>query len=453
VAYEEVSFEQLEDLVANRRWAELRTSLDRLDPADLADFLEGIEGDDRDAVFEMLDLPTASDVLVELRPTYVGEMIEEMPSDRIADLAGQMAPDEAARFLGELEPEVRSETLEAMDPERRSGVDQLLEYVEDSAGFMMNPEMCAMPDHTTRAEAKAALARSELSDPVLYIYVVDNEGRLLGLVALPQLLAGDDNEPLIDMALRDFVAVEPHEDREEVARKFRKYDLWVMPVVNENNRLVGRITVDDVIDVLHEEADEDLALMVGAPDIEAGTVSALSSARMRLPWLMITMVAGMVIGAIIRGMLKLNSIEAIAVFVPAVLAMGGNTGMQSSAIAVRGIALGEKKYTRLLGIVAREIQVGLSLGLVCGITSGLLVTGMLSWLGTGHPDLAPARLGVTVGTAMAVSMGFASAYGSMVPVILHRLKIDPAVASGPFVTTSNDLSAALIYLGVTWVLL
>jgi magnesium transporter len=217
-------------------------------------------------------------------------------------------------------------------------------------------------------------------------------------------------------------------------------------VVDERHRLVGRITVDDVIDVVHEEADEDLAHMVGAPDIEEDEDSIFRIVRLRLPWLLITMFAGMLNSVIIRAMLRTTNVETIAIFIPAILAMGGNTGMQSSAVCIRGIALDESKYSRLWAIVRREIRVGVSLGIVCG-----LATAFLAWLiltsttAPGALTFPPLYLAVTVGLAMCNAMGFASTFGSIVPIVLHRLRIDPALASGPFVTTSNDLSATLIY--------
>jgi magnesium transporter len=215
-------------------------------------------------------------------------------------------------------------------------------------------------------------------------------------------------------------------------------------VVDEHHRLVGRITVDDVIDVVHEEADEDLAHLVGAPDIEDDEDSLLRITRLRLPWLLITMVAGMANSLIIRAMMRTTNVETIAIFVPAILAMGGNTGMQSSAVCIRGIALDESKYDRLWGIVWREIRVGVSLGVICG----LLTAGMV-WviLTVATPELTynPLLLAGTVGLAMCNAMGFASSFGGLIPVLLHRLRVDPALASGPFVTTSNDLSATLIY--------
>ena len=444
---EQISFEKLQHLLEQRQWDEFRLAVSRVDPADLADFIEELSSQDRDRVFHMLDLETASDVLVELQHNYVDEVVEDLPSAQIADLAGQMAPDEAADFLSDLDEEQSKLVLAAMKPTDRAEMRELLAYDEDSAGHLMTPEALSLPSSTTVEETRNVLATTDLSDPVFYVYVVAPiDNKLRGYVSLQDLVTARSDAKLGDIANPDYVYCTPEEDQEEVARKFRKYDLWVMPVVDQQQRLIGRITVDDVIDVVHEEADEDLAHMVGAPDIEEEEESLTRITRMRLPWLLITMCAGLVNSVIIKSMLEATgSLVAITIFVPAILAMGGNTGMQSSAICIRGIALGEKKYGKLFVIVSREIRVGVTLGFICGTATTLIVYVVL---GLTHADTGtiPAfTLAFIVGAAMCNAMAFASAYGAIVPIVLHRFRVDPAVASGPFITTSNDLSATLIY--------
>jgi magnesium transporter len=370
--------------------------------------------------------------------------VEALTPDEIAGLADQMAPDDAADFLGELDDEQSAEVLAAMrEPSEVSG---LLQYPDDSAGQMMTPEFCAMYANATVQEARLALSASVPDDPILYVYIVGAPGKtLLGAVTLTQLISTGPERQLGEIARREYVSCSVEEDQEEVARKFRKYDLWVMPVVDAEGHLVGRITVDDIMDVMHEEADEDLAHMVGAPDIEAEEHTTLRIAGMRLPWLMITMVAGLLNSVLITSMLNVTKVVAIAVFVPAILAMGGNIGMQSSAIAVRGIALGLKKYSRLFEIVLREIRVGAVIGVVIATLATGLVWLVLTLTHVDTGAVRPLVLACAVGIAMFNSMIFASGYGAIVPILLHRLKADPALASGPFVTTSSDLSSSFIY--------
>ena len=454
MAYQNTNFDHLAELVRQRRWDELRRLVAAMDPADVADLLEELDPEDRDVAFDMLDLETAGDVLAELEAEYLGDVMEDMPSDRIASLARHMAPDEAVELLEEMDSDASQQVLAAMAPRERAALRHLLGHREESAGRIMTPEICAVPPETTVRQVQNALRQADLSDPVFNVYVVDPEtDRLLGIVTVTDLLVADPDATVYDISERDYVFAASEEDQEEVARKFRKYNLWVLPVVDAQHRLIGRITADDVIDVFHEEADEDLAHMVGAPDIEEEEQSPLRIARMRFPWLLITMSAGLVNSVIIKTMLNVTDVVAIAVFVPVILAMGGNTGMQSSAVAVRGIALGLQAYGKLLKIVFREVRVGLALGLACGSLTAALVGLVLHWTAADTGDLPPAVLACTVGLAMCNAMAFASAFGSIVPILLHRMGVDPALASGPFVTTSNDLSASLIYFATCAVLL
>ncbi len=447
-------FEEVRRLMDDGRWEDVKRRLRELDPADVADFLEELDAPTRDEVFDNLDLDTASDVLSELEPPFVDEVVEDMSSDELADLAEKMPPDEAAELLGDLDEDHSARVLAAMEPEERREVSELLRYPENSAGRIMTPEVCTVSPGSRVRDVLELLGESELSDPVFNVYVVDPADRkLLGVAALADLMKADPEADVREVADSEYQYATMDEDQEEVARRFSKYHLYAMPVVDDKHRLLGRITADDAMDVVREEADEDLARLVGAPDIEEEEDSPLRIARLRLPWLMITMCTELVIGIIIKTMLNVTDLVAIAIFVPAILAMGGNTGQQSSTITVRGIALGGRAYRKLQRIVWREIRVGLSLGLVCGLSSGLLVWSALSLTGADTGAYSAMRLGLVVGVAMCCAMVFGSAYGSLVPVVVHRMGVDPALASGPFVSTTNDLSAVLIYFATCAVLL
>jgi CBS domain-containing protein len=253
-------------------------------------------------------------------------LVEDLPTDEIAHLAERMAPDEAADFIGDLDESKSAEVLAAMEPDGREEIVGLLRHEEDTAGGLMTTEVVSCTERELAGVVRDRAVRAELSDPVLYVYVVAPEdGKLLGYVSLHDLIAANPDLPVGGMANRDYVFSVTTEDQQEVARRFRRYDLWVMPVVDERHRLVGRVTVDDVIDVVHEEADEDLAHMAGAPDIEEEEESPLRIARLRLPWLLITMFAGLLNSVVIRAMMHVTTQEMLAIFVPPILAMGGNT--------------------------------------------------------------------------------------------------------------------------------
>lgn len=441
-------------LIRDEHWTDVLHRLRTMDPADVADLLEDVPGDARDHLFEMLDVDQASEVFVEFEQSVADDLAEGMSHDDLADLVDQMAPDDAADVLTDLEDRQRAGVLAAM--EEGDAVASLLPYPEDSAGHVMTTEVCALPRLATVADAREAVAATESADPYFYIFVVDdlNERRLLGLLPVVDLLAADPDQAVESLANKDFISCSVDEDQEEVARKCRKYDLWVLPVLTAEGRLAGRITVDDVMDVVHDEADEDLARMVGAPDIDEEEDSPLQIVRLRLPWLVITVFAGIANSVIVTKMLAVvDNIVAVAVFVPVILAMGGNTGMQSSAIAVRGIALGASRYRRLLRLAAREVFVGGCLGVCCGALAAGLVWAVLVLTGAETGGIPPSRVAFAVGVAMSLAMAFASSFGAIFPILLHRLKIDPAVASGPFVTTSNDLSSAAIYFLACFLLL
>ncbi len=434
---------------------ELERLLKGVDPADIADFLEDLDDDERDAVFHFLGKADQADALVELEAPVAADVIEDMDNAEFVSLATHMAADEIVELLNDLDDDDRTAAiLEALPQEQRQEVQELLSYEEDSAGEIMTPETCAMLKTATVAEARQALTAIETDDPIHYVYVTNpDDESLIGVVSLMDVIKAEGDVKLGDICDDHPVYTTPDEDQEDVARKFRKYDLWVMPVVDHEKKLIGRITVDDVMDVMQEEADEDLAHLVGAPDIEDEDDSPFHISRKRLPWLMITMFAGLINSVIIGSMMSLTNIQAIAIFVPAILAMGGNTGMQSSAVCIRGIALGMEKYRHLRQIVQREILVGLCLGTVCGITSAVVVFSVLHFSGHAPSGLSPLRLGIVVGISMLNAMAFAASFGALTPIILHRLGVDPAVASGPFVTTSNDLSASCIYFLTCWLLL
>ena len=440
---------------------DLRGLIEKMEPADVADLLEELDSDDRSRILNVLDPRLQADALVELKPIVVQEIMRSLDVGKLTTLFELMAADDISFLLGQLDDGEIESILSAMSREHRDEVKELLSYDEDSAGTIMTPEICSMPLNATVAETRRALGRIvDSADPIFYVFVTDGADKILeGVVPVIKLVNAPPGRLLSEICDRDVIYATPDEDQEEIARRFRRYDIWVMPVVDEDKKLIGRITVDDVIDVVHEEADEDLAHLVGAPDIEDEVDATLLISKKRLPWLLITMFAGLVNGFIIERMTHLTNVVILTALAPAILAMGGNTGMQSNAVCIRGIALGHEKYSRLLSIVWREIRVGASLGLVCGGLAGITIYGSLSIMcnmdllrdGT-LGVLTPMHIGVVVAIAMFSAMTFASSFGSITPIALHRLGIDPAVASGPFVTTSSDLSSAMMYLVICAIL-
>jgi magnesium transporter len=447
-----LTIEKFETLLEDGNNAEILSLLHSMDPADVADLLEEIDLEDQERVFAILDTEMASDILVEMEPGEVDDFVDRIPPQKLAEMISEMAPDDQADFYGNLEEDEQKKVLNFLPENDRADLKRLLGYDEDSAGGIMTPEFCSIQVDATVQEAIMAIADEEFDDPITMIFAVDKEMNLKGAIHVSELLSKPRNSRIADVIDDIQIVAGTDEDQESVANNFRKYDLYVMPVVDNSGMLVGRITADDVMDVIQEEALEDIAHMAGAPDMERKEDSPVKVAGLRLPWLMITMFAGLIISVIIQKMIGLTTIEGLAAYIPVVMAMGGNTGMQASAITVRGIALGEIEYGKLLKTSLREIFVGMLMGCVCGLLTGIIIWFQLTQFG-GMTTVSPMRLAFVVGVSMCVAMAYAALCGTLLPIILHKWKVDPALASGPFVTTGNDLAASMIYFGMCFFLL
>lgn len=447
-----ITTEELEKLAEHGMIAKIAEALVDESPHDAAELLEQTDSETKTKVFSELPLELASDILVEMDMEEISDIIEHLSSDRVATLLSEMPSDDRVDIFREIDKERQGEILAKLSENDRSELKKLLGYDEDSAGDLMTPELCAVHANSTVQEAILAIAKEEYDDPISKIFVIDEQMRMKGAINISDLLSKPRNSQMGDVVEEFPVFAGTDEDQESIANNFRKYDLYVMPVLDRDGKLVGRITADDVMDVMQEEAVEDIAHMAGAPDMERNEDSPFKVATLRLPWLMITMFSGILVSMIIQKMIGLTHVEGLAAFVPVIMAMGGNTGMQSSAVTVRGIALGELAGAKLLKISIKEISVGILMGLVCGCVTGLLVWFNLSYF-EHTMTVPPIKLGTVVAISMCSAMTFAALTGTLLPILLHHLKIDPALASGPFVTTGNDLSASMIYFMMCFLLL
>jgi len=444
------------DLVHEDAWAEVSAALKRCDPADTAEIIGRAAEDVRPRLFALVDDDRKPDVLAELETVAGADVLEALTNPEIAELVEEMAPDDAADLLGDL-PEVRSENvLDLMETEEAQDVRKLLTYKEDTAGGIMTTDVVAMQANQTVGEALHEIAYLDTREPFYTVNVVDEDGRLIGQATIWELLRERERErPLKDIARGDFAAATVDMDQEEVAGLMAKYDLAVLPVMDPTGRLVGRITSDDVMDVIEEEASEDILRLAGSDDAELEAWSTTKSCFVRLPWLLITLLGGFLTSLILSSFhAHLAGVLVLAAFVPSVLAMGGNAGIQSSALTVRRIALGSLEGRSVLGLLGREIAVGGLMGIICGAVIGLWAHFMIGRSPVpADYVLSPLYLAMVVALAMFSAMTFAAMFGALVPIVLDRMHIDPAVASGPFITTTNDITALLIYFGVTVLLI
>ena len=443
----------IQQLLEDKKFDELRHQFSCADPADVADVLDELESNKLELVFSILDNEVASEVLSEMDSEEVEELIDSLPPARLAKVMEEMAPDDAADLFNELEASEQSKILHFLDPAKKKEIQGLALYEEDTAGGLMTPEFCVVSSEATVQQAIGALAAADYSDPISSVFVVDKQGHLVGDINISELISKPGKALVKEVVDPDPVFAVVDEDQVDVAQKVRKYDLLVIPVVDHDKKLIGRITVDDIIDVIDEEASEDMAWMAGAPDIEHNESSPLSIVRLRLPWLLITMVTGTLVSFVIQKITNIERAVCLVAFVPVILGMGGNTGMQATAVTIRSIALGEIKFSRLAGIFRREMLVGAIMGTVCGVLIAAVVWINLSYFAKVDPGISLPRLITVVACSMFSAMTFAALTGTVFPIVLHRLNIDPAVASGPFVSTGNDLSASLIYLVMCYLML
>jgi len=334
----------------------------------------------------------------------------------------------------------------------------LLEYGEDTAGGIMTPVVVKVRDSATVDEAIHQLRNAAADEDFYAVYVVDDRERLVGLVPLRRLVVSPPDTPIRKIMQPDVISVRADEDQEEVVNLFRKYDLAAVPVVDGDGRLLGRVTVDDVIDALVEEADEDLFAMAGTEPEELDSTSVLRAARIRGTWLLFCLL-GTVVSATIITVYQRRAGDAehmlLLAFVPMIAAMAGNTGIQTSTVVVRGLAMGDLAGRSLPLAVARELRVGLLVALGCAFVGGLIAI-IFASISIGHASGQPTHpliVGVIVSLAMFWAVTAATVLGLTLPFVFRRIGVDPAIASGPFVTTGNDAISVAIYLSLAHALL
>lgn len=443
--------ERINFCIKGELWEQIPKFFEEMHPADIAECINHAPASAHNKLFEILDDEIKPDVLAELDDQAEADVLEELSDEEISDIIEEMAPDDAADVLGELEDKQREEILELMEDEDSDEVRELLQYEEDTAGGIMTTDFIAVDASMTAAEAVQYIGSLEFDEPVYYAYVIDSDKRLTGWIQLWELLkTTNKNLTLNELAEQETISVYTNTDQEEAARIASKYDLSALPVLNWKNKLVGRITMDDIMDVIEDEASEDIFKLAGSNDSELEDTSPMQACKARLPWLLITLGTGFISSLILKNFMKhlgMAEIVALSFFVPIILAMGGNTGIQSSTLIIRGIALGASHSRKLFKIVTHEIIAGATMGIICGTTIGIWAAFVITKDGTA--SLAPSYLALTVGVALLSAMSFAAVFGALVPVLLNRVRIDPAVASGPFVSASNDIFALLIYYGVT----
>jgi magnesium transporter len=412
--------------------------LSKIHPADIAHLFRYLDLKEQRMLFNLIPNPEiAGTVLVEVEHATAAQILESLEKETITEVLQELPYDDAADIIQNMPEELAEEILHLMEDEDSEEIEELLKYAEDTAGGIMATEIFSLNEELTAKEAIQALQDAEDAEMVFYLYVTDEHGHLVGILSLRQLLTVPASRKLKDIMTREVISVQTDTDQEEVARIVEKYDILAVPVVNETNKLMGIITVDDVIDVLREEATEDIYKMVGSSDEELLLGNkALQIARLRLPWLITNLFGGIMTGYLMW-IFKITIKEVIALisFIPVITGMGGNVGVQSATIVVRGFATGKIEMTALRQVIFKEMRVGIIMGVVCGLTVGLVAYG---WHGNPY-------LGVVVGLSMSIAITVAATTGVLAPTFFKKIGVDPAIAATPFVQTANDITGILIY--------
>ena len=433
-----ILIESIRRLLRRGAGSNLRKIVNKTHAADLTSVFHSLPLADQRRLFDVLGDPEQKgELFSRLEVDAFLNLVKEIDLEEIANIFEEMPTDDVADLLGQMPEDTADDILKKMKKDESEEVEDLLSYGDDTAGGIMVPDFIALTEDTT---AKAAIEslQEEHQDVEMpfYLYVVDEYGKLVGVSSLRQLVVVPPETSLKEFMTTDVFSVTTDTDQEEVAKLVARYDILAVPVVDESNRLVGIVTVDDVIDIFRMEATEDMLKMAGAGEEYVETQSVLRSTRIRLPWLFASCLGGMIAFYIIgRFEESLYKLAYLAAFIPVIMGMGGNIGTQSSTIVVRGLATGRLDIRDIWSVVVKECLIGLLLGLIYGILIGLVAQLKYSTI----------ALALAVGLGLICSMSVAALFGSLMPMVFARINIDPAVATGPFVTTSVDIISVLFY--------
>jgi len=431
---------QVSTLIKSREQAAIIKIFLEIHPADIAEIIENLNDDEGQYIFEILESQKSADTIIELEDEIRDNFLSELSPKEIAeDLIEKLESDDAVDIISDLSEDKKNKVLTYIeDKSQYNNITDLLSYDTNTAGGLMAKELIKVNENWSTVECLAEMRKqAKRIKKVHTIYIIDNNNILLGLLSLRNLLVSEKSTPIKSIIKKDIISVKSYEKKEVVANIMNKYDLVVLPVVDKNNKLLGRITIDDVIDYVKEDAEKDYQMASGiSEDIESND-NIFELTRARLPWLIIGMVGG-ILGAKIIGVFDLENNFELAFFIPLIAAMGGNVGVQSAAIVVQGLANNNLQSNNISNKLIREFGVGLLNGIICSIII-LFVTIILGF---------SFALSITVSISLLSVIIFAAIFGTFIPLILNKNNIDPALATGPFITTVNDILGLIIYFSI-----
>ena len=438
----DVVFDSVKRLQRIGATANLLNLLQKQHPADLAEVFSELPDRERRSAFDTLlerNSRLAMEAISELDPEVRVPLLIGHPAEALARLFQEVPSDDAAAVIDDLPDALSASVLELMRRKDSDEVQHLLEYADQTAGRIMNPDVFALSEDLTAGEAIEALQRSRDVEMVFYLYVVDQRRHLVGVISLRRLLLVSPETPLKRIMTADLTTARVDTDQEDVAQLVASYNLLAIPVVDDENKLVGIITVDDVIDVIKDEATEDIYRMAGVSSDEHVFTSARESLRKRLPWLGVNLVTAILAALVVRLFQStIDQVVALAAFMTIVASMGGNAATQTLTVVVRGIALGELTWSNSRKTLVKEAMVGIGNGLILG-----LVGAGFAWWVVGNP-----YFGGILALAMVINLLVAAVAATLIPIGLRALRIDPALASSVFITTLTDMFGFFAFLGL-----
>jgi magnesium transporter len=438
--------EEVQAFINNRDYFKLKRVLAETLAADIVETIDSLDLSEQVLVFRLLDKEKAAEVFSLLDHDAQEELLENFGQDRVKAIIEEMDPDDLTELFDELPDKVVRQLVRLLPLAERSMVNRLMGYPEESAGRLMTPEFIKLRQHLTVEESIAKIRAMGIDkETIYYSYVIDEMGMLIGIVSLRDLLLAPPEKRIQEIMTTNFVFAHTHDDQEEVAALLAKYDINALPVVDHDRRLVGIITIDDVLDVITEEATEDMHKMAGmeAPEDPYFSTAFLVLGRKRALWLIILLVLSYLSSVVLKHYSDvLQILVPLAFFIPMLTGTCGNTGMQSATLVIRGLATGEIELRDFLKIFMREILMGVFLGIILGL---------FSFVRARFVDVNP-FIGIAVGTAVFVSVVAANLIGAILPLLLKKLKIDPAVSAGPFITTIIDVTSLILYFEIAQLL-
>ncbi|MHC4265582.1 MAG: magnesium transporter [Planctomycetota bacterium] len=459
---QQILLQQVELLLETQDKATLGQLLTELRTSELAEIVELVDNDHRRIIFDVIDKPASAEVLEKVDEATRAELFELLEDREIARIVSELDPDDAADVLQELPVEESEEVLESIPPAESAEIRRLMKYSEDSAGGIMDPLVINVPESATVIEAVNKIRAAEIDEDFYSVFVVDNNGKFIGDVRIRLLLTRPENKRISELVDKDTIFVSVEDDQEKVRNIFRDNDLIVVPVLDTEHKLVGRITADRIIEVADEEAAEDIYAMAGTDPSELESESVFRAARVRMTWLLpclfgtaITAMLGLYFKNVFFNIELLPIFTVAFAFVPMIAAISGNAGLQTSAIVVSGLAGGHLADLRLREVFQREVPIALLVAVCCALL-GALANAVLPNFFSGEIQPIDWAIHLRIVTAFGVGMFAAiivsTSLGLVLPFIFRRVGIDPAISSGPLVTTANDSISVAIYMTLTLLL-